>query len=128
LCRELVARGRDMAGMRIAADNGEFEATLSTAGGPVAHVTRGHDLVVTLPPEIVAALRDARWIIAETTGATLVHGPRNAAEREIAWSILLAARDFAPAASADAITNEAEVAPHPIVTPLAPLAEGAAAP
>jgi len=111
------------AGLLIPHEDGDAARITLADGTVVARITRESDLLVRLTPALLSVLREGGWIAEEAAGLARVRGPRTAPERDVAWRILLAARD----AAEDARSAEAS-APEKSVAPLLPAHAAAPAP
>lgn len=95
LCRDILTQAR-AAGLHVLQEDGNATARITLAGGEtIARVTRDSDLLVRLTPTQLEVLRERGWIAEEAAGLARVHGPRNATERDVAWRVLLGAREAA---------------------------------
>jgi len=114
LLRELLPRLDALPGLVVARGTGDSlevgfhppdpgacrHAATSHAVRCVAQITGDSGLTVHLPGLVAGQLQELGWVSAVSTitpQATGIHGPRNAAEREVIWRIFLCAYEFAAA-------------------------------
>jgi hypothetical protein len=122
LCLDLVVRSSALPGVRVRTDDDEGIATLLGASDATVLVrfTRTADLSVRLPAPVLEALRVQGWVASGTRTTALLHGPRTADERDVAWRVIALACASAVAAATE--TPLADTHPLGALVPPGPAA------